>query len=276
MRAKQGDVVKPVVVNRPVWKDPSSYIDVANWSYRRWAWEFLRRNSEFAEETKKGRVRLPKEKDRIAHKFGRVKYKAYNEEYSKLDDEGRYWLPECIVSKSAWHEDLGENLLTGLSIGQVALVFDLTQTLKGGETAISSLLAHARELLHIELENYENSFPKGKGPRVRRIPRSSLFRLLRLHDAVNHFKAEEETIIIELYGSSFRKRDSPSVAEMVGAKKKMKVELRRAKTMVGADYLSLVPLDSIQERKSTKLSKSNIGKESASVKSSLRPSKNAV
>ena len=140
-------------IPRPVWTKPSSYLSVSDWSYRQWAWEFLRRNEEFAEATRRGRVRQPKVKAAIAAQYGRVSYKAYDEEYTTSDDKGRHWLPEVVLTTLAWHDDVsGDRPLADLRPGQVALVFDLSQTLKGGLTALNSMLGHARELLLGELE----------------------------------------------------------------------------------------------------------------------------
>jgi hypothetical protein len=252
----------PPKIDRPVWTKPSSYLGVCDWSYRQWAWEFLRRNEEFEEATRRGRVRLPKVKAAIAAKFGRVSYKPYDEEYTRSDDDGRHWLPETVLTKLAWHDDVSEaRPFADLRLGQVALVFDLSQTLRGGVTALNSLLDHARELLLNELEVYGQNFKEREVPRVRRIPRSSLFRLLRLHDAVVHSHASEELVLKELYRSHFRTYESATASELLRASKTMKRELRKAKMYVGGDYLALVPLDSIQERKTTRRSKTVIAKE---------------
>lgn len=243
---------------RPNWSDAATYPDPAKWSYRRWAWEFLRRNKDYVAATKKGRVRLPKEKALVAQKFGRSDFKPYYEEYLD-DDAGHHWLPEAILKKTVWYEEgAKDGDVTGLSIGEVALVFDLSQTLKGGTTAITSLLAHARKILLGEFEHYEETFAKGGGPKMFKPRRSSLFPLLRLHDAIVHAAAQEEEVVRVLYRSFFIEKNNPSEAEILKAGDQMKRDFTRAKKLVDGGYLTLVPLDSIQERTSTKRSKSTI------------------
>ena len=61
----------------------------------------------------------------MAQKFGRSDFKPYYEEYLD-DDAGHHWLPEAILKKTVWYEEgAKDGDVTGLSIGEVALVFDL-------------------------------------------------------------------------------------------------------------------------------------------------------
>lgn len=257
MMKKDDDAIKTTELPRPKWNDAATYADPTEWSYRQWAWEFLRRNKAYEAATKK-KLLLPKEKAAIAQTFGRSTFKRYSEGYGK-DDAGHHWLPEAIVKKALWYEEGSTgSTVTALLPGEVALVFDLSQTLKGGTTAISSLLGHARKVLLSELEQYKETFPKGKGPKMFKVRRSDLFHLLRLHDAIVHARAEEDEVVRILYRSLFVEKNNPSAFEILDAKEKMVLDLERAKKMVDIRYLTLVPLDSIQERKSTKQSKSAI------------------
>ena len=75
---------------------------------------------------------------------------------------------------------------------------------------------------------------------------------LRLHDAVVHDKANKVEIIKTLFPefAPHKKADDIDPLELARASKKFAYHLKRAREWVDRDYLTLVPLDYLQERSS--------------------------
>ncbi len=68
--------------DRPDGTDPERYKGRERWSYKRWAWEFLRRNEKFKTECEQADSSASiEEKARIASEFGLRSYKSYKEPY---------------------------------------------------------------------------------------------------------------------------------------------------------------------------------------------------
>ena len=78
--ATTGTVLKKK--GRPDGTDTDRYKGSMKWSYRRWAWEFLRRNEEFEMVCRQADANgSDEEKARIASEFGLRSYKSYAEPY---------------------------------------------------------------------------------------------------------------------------------------------------------------------------------------------------
>jgi hypothetical protein len=261
------------IEQRPVWSDGNSYpSNRDDWSYRRWAWEFLRRNTAYQEACKKidrephwlasfqaegskpGRSNggmLPDlhRNAEVANKFGRCDLKSSAEEYREEEDGERLWLSETVTQVQPWRAP-GSEIRMDLESGQVAIIFDLNRCIESGQAAKSSLLAHAKEILDRELETYDETLPAAEQSKIIRVRRDKLFLWLRLYDAIEHFEAGREEVAEILYKDRLK---GPSISRshrMLDVRKRISADLKRAKEMVESGYLGLVPLDSIQERSS--------------------------
>lgn len=229
------------------WKNQAYYDSSYAWSYRRWAWEFLRRNSDYqsACEKWKGTFRFAWEKS--MWEFGRSNLKSYRSPYGN-DDQSRLWLCEQIPEPKGNYGEVEAVVDLKLPIGHVALVFDLTHAEKAGQAALTALLSHAKELLTNELAKYEKSLQAHQRSTIRKPRRSLLATWLRIYDAIEYGKASEDDVIPFLDSESFKHKDELSPLEKASARRKFKVQLKKARAMVKQDYLTLVPLDYLQEK----------------------------
>lgn len=71
------------VAKLPDGKSLEQYGQYMKWTYRRWAWEFLRRNVEFQRDCKRVENASENEKSTVARQYGLVKFKHYAEVQTK-------------------------------------------------------------------------------------------------------------------------------------------------------------------------------------------------
>jgi len=64
-------------VDRPDGTDVGRYRNLNKWSYRKWAWEFLRRNTSFIAECKRVRNGTEADRQAVADQYGLKKFKMY-------------------------------------------------------------------------------------------------------------------------------------------------------------------------------------------------------
>lgn len=111
---------------RPDGSDSDRYKNLEKWSYREWAWEFLRRNSDFIVECKRVRNGTDAEKLAVAEQFGLKKLKMYSENNKGTSGSPRF----SMGSISSWTNldcDNAEDrrLAIRLGYGQVLVRFNL-------------------------------------------------------------------------------------------------------------------------------------------------------
>ncbi|MBK5119193.1 hypothetical protein IQ288_04790 [Burkholderia sp. R-69980] len=261
------------VRQRPMWNDEGSYPPgLENWSHRRWAWEFLRRNPDYQEACRsvdrepawlesyqagnagrgrgsQGMLAARQRNAELAGRFGRCELKWFGEEYRDEEDKQRLWLAETVTQIKGSRPS-GSEIRMELENGQVAMIFDLNRCLESGQAAKSSMLAHARKILDQELDTYVGKPSTESRAKTNRYRRNKLFLWLRLYDAVEYAKVERSEVAEVLYRHLL---DVPAVDRQQGktdASKRLSADLKRAKEMVEYDYRGLVPLDSIQKRSS--------------------------
>lgn len=263
------------VKERPVWRDGSSYpSEPENWSYRQWAWEFLRRNPAYQEDCRKvdrepswlaswQTVRATRGggsqgmlADRLrnaetAARYGRCELKWFGEEYRDEEDEERFWLAETVTPVKV-RRPSGSEIRMDLENGQVAIIFDLNRCLKSGQAAKASMLAHAKAILDQELATYDAKLPIGRRSKSVKVHRHKLFLWLRLYDAIEHAKAERGEVAEILYKHLLEGSVTDRQHRMTEARKRISADLKRAKEMVEHGYHGLVPLDSLQNRSSVR------------------------
>lgn len=172
---------------RPDGTDISKYPNMQNWTYRRWAWEFLRRNVKFINACDVVRSKGDKEKQKVAEDYGLRQYKDYKESYY-----GGMGMPKfsigSITSWSAINEKQKKKRLSNikLSFGQVLIRFDLNHAFQD-KKALDKQLRLARQRLEAVIEEVS----KIKGIAAK--PQSSKWRNLRDYIRVLDCRASKRT-----------------------------------------------------------------------------------
>lgn len=140
---------------RPDGLDVDRYKGMNNWSYRKWAWEFLRRNTEFIAECERVEFGTDEEKKNVALKFGLKKYKSYKESYKNQSGYPKF----VLGTISSWSNlDADKEKCGGVKIkvgdGQVVIRFDLASAIND-EKALDKQLRLAEIRLKKHLATYE-------------------------------------------------------------------------------------------------------------------------
>lgn len=78
---------------RPDGLDVDRYKNYLNWTYKRWAWEFLRRNPKYINACKKVRNGTPEQQQEVAENFGLKEFKSYTQPYKSVNSR----VPKFIV-----------------------------------------------------------------------------------------------------------------------------------------------------------------------------------
>lgn len=139
------------VGGRPTGDDPAAYTNFRKWSYRRWAWEFLRRNPRF----KTACIEAgddPVRQASVAQEFHLKRYKFYRESYS--NGSGRpLFLSSAIASWSCAADEEARKLKLTLRGGEVLIRFDLSTTTSDAE-AIEAQLRSAALVIRRRQKTY--------------------------------------------------------------------------------------------------------------------------
>ena len=110
--------------NRPTGEDVARYKKMDKWTYKKWAWEFLRRNPDYIADCKKVVSAFDDEKDAIARKYGLKKFKYNREGYRegvgrpKFDRGSMGFIPNL-------NEDATITRKINIAPGKVLVQFDL-------------------------------------------------------------------------------------------------------------------------------------------------------
>lgn len=116
--------------NRPDGTDLDRYKNLEKWSYRRWAWEFLRRNVEFTAECKRVDEGTEADKLAVAKQYGLKVFKRFSEGF-----KGKSGPPKFNIGSISYWQNLGEDKensrLVPIRIGhgQLVIRFDLASAL---------------------------------------------------------------------------------------------------------------------------------------------------
>lgn len=237
---------------RPDWDDIESYgFDPKALSYRQYAWEFLRRNSDFQNESQSALLRgSNREREKVAAKYGLRDLVSHFHDYEPGKPE-LVWLAETICEPPIVHRKGKTSLVHQLRQGEVAIVFDLDATVSSGPAAIDAFLWYARGLLMEERARYISTLPKGertvraKTPSIRK---SKLFTWLRTYDAVEHMGVAQKEVARVLYPADFVPAEYTQKTKELAAQKRVSDDLKRAKSLVDNEYLALVALDYLQDK----------------------------
>lgn len=239
-------------MRRPNWDDIDSYnFDPKELSYREYAWEFLRRNPDFQNESKKAlELGSERERQQVATKYGLRDLVSHLEAY-ELGKPELVWLAETICEPPIVYQKGRPSRVHQLRQGEVGLVFDLDATVATGPAAIDAFLWYARSLLMAERVQYISTLSPGertiraKTPSIRK---SKLFTWLRTYDAVEHMGVSQKEVAKTLYPADFLPEKYTQRTRELAAQKRVSDDIKRARSLVENEYLALVPLDYLQDK----------------------------
>ena len=225
---------------RPEWNKVDTYPqDFNDWTYSRWAWEFLRRNVKFQEDCERVLHGSLEQRRTMARSFGLAEYKYFKEPH--LVGDRCIWLPEAICKyKPGGDKEI--STMIRLKPGEVALVFDLNLIEQVGASTLDAQLYTARTVL----EEYRIQF--GIKERKSKVTKRNLFKLLRVYDGVVYSENKPAVVARELYPDDFKATNGRASDLAASATQRVADQLKRAKRMVGEDYILLPSRDYIQNR----------------------------
>ena len=223
---------------RPDWTKPESYPKTPEaWSYRVWAWEFLRRNPEFQRQCDELAEASAGAKQRMARSWGVSEFKPYKEGYH--GPHGCLWLSEAFREYEA-AEDGDKEYRVVLKQHEVALVFDLNHVTTAGLSALDVQLEVARDILMDYMQKF------GLKPVDVRIKPSGLFDALRVYDAITYGGVRPTDVAKELEPAAFEQDD---LTRQDYLRKMVNDDLKRGKLMIEErGYLRLVTRDYLDSR----------------------------
>lgn len=132
---------------RPDGTDQDRYSGIKKWTYRRWAWEFLRRNEQFIAACKDARPTSEQNRIAVAQQFGLKAFKDYREAYKGISGRPRF----ALGSIKSWSHmpDSKDSRRVAITLmpGQVLIRFDV-----GSAARDSNVLAKQIRLANIRLE----------------------------------------------------------------------------------------------------------------------------
>lgn len=154
---------------RPNGLDLNRYEGLESWSYRRWAWEFLRRNPDFIKACKSIELEgTDEEKQEIALKFGLKKFKSYREGYES--NLGTPIFSSGSISSISNLENSNGSVITKrvkISSGEILIRFDLNLAVEDKQAFEKQLrLAklHLQKKLLTFSENHSKKIIEHKHP----------------------------------------------------------------------------------------------------------------
>lgn len=174
---------QPKRVPPPDGSNDQHYAECKAWDYRRWAWEYLRRNLDF----RKACSEVSKIKDkseRIAQK-AKIARKFMLRRYWHCDrpcEDGKAPAFRAVM-RSPLPQALGETAWSvHLNHDQVAIVFNLRPALHS-RSAIKAVLGNAERILKKRLEHLQSLEPGHTPKPMPHLDREKLIRNLRILDA---------------------------------------------------------------------------------------------
>ncbi len=227
---------KPVKIkkgNRPDGLSLDRYKGHESWSYRRWAWEFLRRDNEFIRACAAVDNKARDEHD-VAKEFHLLNFKHCNMGFkSKKSPAPNYTVQAIMKWANVKNNETNSSqvrLKAELEPGQVLLRFDLNQELIVGGS-LDAQLRVAKRTLEKTLTAYLEATKKKRAPK-KKPERKSFLELLRRLDAVagHDFGAHG---LAALQPDDFLELDS------TGSSKKMDSLMRTPREYAKRVYLSL-------------------------------------
>ena len=190
---------------RPNGADPTRYKDCHKWSYREWAWEFMRRNTSYIDACRRVRNRTDEEKQQVADEFRLKAFKDSIEGYYGGNGVPRF-CSGIVTLKS--NLDAGQNKrgykLIKIAHGQVGVRFDLNHALQNSNALVKQLRVVRRVLLD-RLREFERVM--GREAKPARFKPGFFVRHIRILDCLNSGNSHYETAKIIFPGMTNTERD---------------------------------------------------------------------
>ncbi|KAB8054762.1 transcriptional regulator domain-containing protein [Janthinobacterium lividum] len=240
-------------MQHPNWEESGSYaFDPKKLSYRGYAWEFLRRNPNFQNESDQALLSSSqRECEQVATKYGLRDLVPSTHIYHPGKPE-LVWLAETICEPLFAHRKGQKNVIHTQRPGEVALIFDLDATVSSGPAAIDAFLWDARRMLMAERMRFIETLPEDETRPVRvkspSIRKSKLFDWLRTYDAVEYMGISQKDVARVLYPDDFVPDKFTKKTRELAAQKRVSDDRKRAMSLVDNEYLALVPLDYLQDK----------------------------
>lgn len=136
---------------RPTGITKDEYAGHEKWTYRRWAWEFLRRNPEFIKACKTAKEDLAKQVE-VASEFGLKRFKPYTEAYGR-DRRLPVFLSAAVGTWFAVDASRERTMSVKLREGQVLVRFNLAAGREDAR-AIQAQLATAEKTIRALQRKY--------------------------------------------------------------------------------------------------------------------------
>lgn len=190
--SKQETTKKKLRRKRPDGTDIVKYKNTDKWRLKRWAWEFLCRNSKFIADCKKCKLGTDEEKLEVAKRFGLKKFKYYSEFYKGESGFPLFDLGSVSYIRNFELDGGRKKVRSSLSIGQVFLRFDLESALQDKD-ALNAQVASAKKLLNLLLVSYAEKHNKSIPATTSRKARIDKFKeYIRLLDLLHAKKSPVE------------------------------------------------------------------------------------
>jgi hypothetical protein len=243
---------EPPVVARKEDKRPDGtkderYDGLEKWSYRRWAWEFLRRNEAFIKACKKVRKGTPEQKEAVARQFGLSRFKYYRRGYRKFNKKPKF------ISDQLWHKaNVSPNKVLrdvpmNLPCGRIVIQFDLNPALMDIKH-IDRQRELAATILERALKEYAAAMEQAQPKKLmHKVPPFGVY--LKILDALASGKSTVECA--ELFYPN-----SASELDRVEQRNLIKNQMYAAREYANTKYLSLALLSGSPNKK-IKLSPNN-------------------
>ena len=151
---------KKAAKKRPDGLEVDRYKNLKSWTYRRWAWEFLRRNPDFIKACETVEPSTDDEKLAVAQQFGLKKFKHYKEGFKQKSGQPIFNIGQ-ITSIPNLESDAPLKVRISIGPGQVMVRFDLASAMMDVR-ALDKQLRRAKSVLNKRLELYAKYL--GKNP----------------------------------------------------------------------------------------------------------------
>lgn len=162
------------------------YHKCKGWPYRRWAWEFLCRNSQFIKDSDAAVNGTQQEKSRVAKKYGLVKFKYYGDVQTRRNVFPTFIDGALRILENFGDDDIHEDIC--IRPGQVVIRFKLVTAINS-ELALKRQLERAEKVLEKKRIQYLKKINKSIKPEGIRV--SSFVESLRILDLIAAGKQDE-------------------------------------------------------------------------------------
>lgn len=175
-------------VKRPTGLKAADYGKFEKWTFRRWAWEFLRRNDDFAKRCRAAGEDLAA-RQAVADDFGLKRFKSFAEGYSK-GSKPRF--SDDAICSWTWQEGQDRQARIRIERGQVLIRFDLSTT-TNDSAVLDAQLRAAKSRLNKRQAAYlkEMALPEPKEHKKKPV---YFLQSLRLLDLMAYGKKHDITI----------------------------------------------------------------------------------